>query len=454
MKIRTRITLQFAFIVSIFLISFSLIIYSLLGNFRREEFKGRLRDKALNSVKLLSDVDEISNDLLPILEKNAVNPLPKQKVFIFDLNKKLVYSSLPKTKPPISENLLKRIVDEREIYIQQDKEEMVGLFFKGRYDDYLVVASAQDIFGYSKLNYLQLILIIGVVVAMLLIWIVGMFFSRQTLQPIANMVNQIDTITANNLNLRVKEGNTKDEIAQLAIKFNKMLERLDSAFEIQRSFVSNASHELRTPLTAITGQIEVTLMNDKVNQEGREILNSLLTDIKQLNKLSNGLLELAQASLDITEIELVQIRIDELVGLARAELLKRNPNYSVILNFEGFPEENWLTIQGNEQLILSAIINVLDNACKYSGNHTAFMDVSFNEKMVILSISDQGMGISDEDLDQLYIPFFRSRNAKNKSGHGIGLPLTKKIIELHKGEIKLSSEIGKGTKVEMLLPHQ
>jgi signal transduction histidine kinase len=195
-------------------------------------------------------------------------------------------------------------------------------------------------------------------------------------------------------------------------------------------------------------------MNNKVNKEGREILNSLLTDIKQLNKLSNGLLELAQASLDITEIELVQIRIDELVGIARAELLKRNPNYSVILNFEGFPEENWLTIQGNEQLILSAIINVLDNACKYSPNHTAFLDVSFNETKVILSITDKGMGISGEDLEQLYIPFFRSRNAKNKSGHGIGLPLTKKIIELHKGEIRLSSEIGKGTKVELHLPHQ
>jgi signal transduction histidine kinase len=454
MKIRTRITLQFAIIVSVFLIIFSLTIYSLLGNFRREEFKGRLRDKALNSVKLLSEVDEVSHEMLQILEKNAVNPLPKQKVFIYNIHKKLVYSSLPKTREIISEKVLSRIAEEREIYIQQEKEEMVGLLFKGRYDNYLVVASAQDIFGYSKLNYLQLILVIGVVVAMLLIWVVGLFFSRQTLQPIANMVNQIDTITANNLNLRVNEGNTKDEIAQLAIKFNKMLERLDSAFEVQRSFVSNASHELRTPLTAITGQIEVTLMNNKVNQEGREILNSLLTDIKQLNKLSNGLLELAQASLDITEIELVQIRIDELVGIARAELLKRNQNYSVILNFEGFPEENWLTIQGNEQLILSAIINVLDNACKYSPNHTAFLDVSFNETKVILSITDQGMGISGEDLEQLYIPFFRSRNAKNKSGHGIGLPLTKKIIELHKGEIRLSSEIGKGTKVELHLPHQ
>jgi signal transduction histidine kinase len=454
MKIRTRITLQFAIIVSVFLIIFSLTIYSLLGNFRREEFKGRLRDKALNSVKLLSEIDEVSHEMLQILEKNAVNPLPKQKVFIYNIHKELVYSSLPKTREIISEKVLSRIAEEREIYIQQEKEEMVGLLFKGRYDNYLVVASAQDIFGYSKLNYLQLILVIGVVVAMLLIWVVGLFFSRQTLQPIANMVNQIDTITANNLNLRVNEGNTKDEIAQLAIKFNKMLERLDSAFEVQRSFVSNASHELRTPLTAITGQIEVTLMNNKVNKEGREILNSLLTDIKQLNKLSNGLLELAQASLDITEIELVQIRIDELVGIARAELLKRNPNYSVILNFEGFPEENWLTIQGNEQLILSAIINVLDNACKYSPNHTAFLDVSFNETKVILSITDQGMGISGEDLEQLYIPFFRSRNAKNKSGHGIGLPLTKKIIELHKGEIRLSSEIGKGTKVELHLPHQ
>lgn len=453
MRIRTRITLQFTIIVTIILIIFSIVIYTLLGNFRREEFKGRLKDKALNSVKLLSDVDEISNELLQILDKNAVNPMPKERVFVYDLKKNLVYCSLENETDFVPGSILDRIVEKEELYLEFPDKEMVGFTFQGKYNQYIVVASAIDRFGFSKLYYLRTILILGVFFSILLIILVGLFFSRQTLQPISNMVSQIDAITASNLNLRVSEGKSKDEIAQLAIKFNKMLERLDAAFEVQRSFVSHASHELRTPLTALTGQIEVALMNPTINEEGKNILNSLLQEIKQLNKLSNGLLDLAQANLDLTEIEFQNIRLDELVGYARAELLKRNPNYSVILHFAEFPEENWLMALGNEHLLKSAILNVLENACKYSENNTAYLDISFTSRLIILTITDNGMGISEEDLKQLYLPFFRSRNVKNKSGHGIGLPLTKKIIEIHKGGILVKSELGVGTKVELTIPH-
>ncbi|MBL7918374.1 MAG: HAMP domain-containing protein, partial [Bacteroidia bacterium] len=249
MKIRTRITLQFSIIVSVILITFSIIIYSLLNNFRKTEFLDRLRDKALTSVKLLSDVDEVNNDLLKIIDRNAVNPLPNEKVFIYDYNNKLVYCSLQEDKDEISKTLLDKIRLEGEIQISESESELVGILFKGKYDRYVVVASAFDKYGFTKLNYLKYILIVGDIVSFALIVIIGLFFSKQTLQPISNVVNQIDKITATNLNLRVNEGNAKDEIAQLAIKFNKMLERLDAAFEVQRSFVANASHELRTPLT-------------------------------------------------------------------------------------------------------------------------------------------------------------------------------------------------------------
>lgn len=453
MKIRTRITLQFSIIVSVILIAFSIIIYSLLGNFRKTEFLDRLRDKALTSVKLLSDVDEVNNELLKIIDRNAVNPLPEEKVFIYDFNDKLVYCNLQEDKDEIPKTLLDKIRLEGEIQNSDSDSEMVGILFKGKYDRYVVVASAFDKYGLTKMNYLKYILIIGDIISFAMIVIIGLFFSKQTLQPISNVVNQIDKITASNLNLRVSEGNAKDEIAQLAIKFNKMLERLDAAFEVQRSFVANASHELRTPLTALTGQLEVTLMNKEINDEGREVLKSLLFDIKQLNKLSNGLLDLAQASLDISEIKLNNVRIDELIGFARAELLKRNKDYKVILNFSEFPDENWLILTANEQLLKSALLNVLENACKYSKDQTANLEILFDEKYIYLLISDKGIGISEEDIKQVFDPFFRAGNVKNYNGHGIGLTLTKKIIELHNGSISIKSIVDIGTTIEIKIPH-
>jgi len=108
------------------------------------------------------------------------------------------------------------------------------------------------------------------------------------------VISQVDKITASNLNRRVKAGNGRDEIAQLALIFNQMLARLEEAFAVQKSFVAHASHEIRTPLTAITGQIEVTLFQERTSQEYRQVLGSLLEDVRSITRLANGLLELTQ----------------------------------------------------------------------------------------------------------------------------------------------------------------
>lgn len=452
MKIRTRITLQFSIFASLILVAFSVIIYLLFSNFRHDEFIDRLKDKALNSVKLLSDVDEVNNELLRIIDQNAVNPLPKEKVLIFDYQDKLVYSSPGIEIPEVKKSRLDEIRLENEIYYSEAEMEGIGILFKGKYDHYVVVASAFDQFGLTKLNYLRNILIISDLISVALIALIGLFFSKQALQPLSEFVGQLDQITVSNLAFRVDEGNSRDEIAQLAIKFNKMLERLDAAFEIQRSFVSNASHELRTPLTALTGQLEVTLMN-KVNSETKAILEPLLLDIKEINKLSNGLLELAQASQDLSEIRLSSVRLDELIGITQVELVKRNKNYRLRINLNEYPDESWLILKANEQLLKSALINVFENACKYSSDSTALVDLAFDDKFVYITTTDNGIGISPEDLSLIFEPFFRSSRVKAYAGHGIGLTLTKKIIEIHNGTIHVTSKLDKGTRVHVRIPH-
>lgn len=453
MKFRTRLTLQFSVVVSFILIIFSFIIYSLLSEFRNDEFNERLKDQGLNTVKLLSDVDEVSPELLKIIDLNTARSLPNEKVFVYTINNKLVYCSLPIDKDEIPHNYLNKIKHDSEIQFDLDSTEFFGFLYRGRYDDYLVVAGADDLFGNSKLNYLRNILISGDIVAILLIMVIGLVFARQALVPLAKVVNEIDNININNLGVRIEESKTKDELSMLAVRFNRMLERLDQAFETQRSFVANASHELRTPLTSLTGQLEVTLMNKEINEEGREVLKALLNEIKQLNKLSNGLLELAQANLAISDIAMANVRIDELIGLAHSTLLKRNKDYSVEILFNDLPEESWLTIYGNEQLLSAALANVFDNACKYSNNHHCTLSLTFDENKLILTIKDNGIGISEKELPHIFEAFYRAEEVKNTSGHGIGLALTKKIVEIHHGDISVNSTAGIGTTVTISLPH-
>lgn len=452
MKIRTRITLQFTIIVSVILIVFGTSIYFISANHREEEFYGRLKDNALTTVKYLSDVDEIDNNLLKIIDNNSANTLPDEKIFIYDSKNKLVYSNPECAKYNVDTLLLSKIRSKKEIRFNENKYDAIGILFIGKRYDYIVIGIANDEFGLSKLSYLGYLLITGVLITIVLVIGVGLFFSKQALNPISGMVSQIDNISISNLNLKVNEGNGTDEIAQLAFKFNKMLERLDAAFEMQRSFVSNASHELRTPLTALTGQLEVALM--KGDNDPWDVLRNLLNDIKQLNKLSNGLLDLAQANLDISEIKIETLRIDEIIGNARAELLKRNKDYKINMDFEHFPEdENWLKVNANEQLLKSAFSNIIENACKYSQYKTAEINLSFSPSYASIIVADKGIGILEEDLNKIFDPFYRSRNAKDYAGHGIGLTLTKKIIELHKGKINVGSVYKQGTIVTVVIPH-
>ncbi|MFZ9847693.1 MAG: sensor histidine kinase, partial [Flavobacteriales bacterium] len=225
------------------------------------------------------------------------------------------------------------------------------------------------------------------------------------------------------------------------------LSRVEKAFELQKSFVSNASHELRTPLTSITGHIEVALMKERDIVEYQTVLMSLLDDMKNLNKLSNGLLALTQAEISLPHANINPVRIDELLWLSRKEIIKHNPDFYVDIQIMDFTEdESKLIILGNEFLLKSAIMNLMENACKFSPDHA--VKVSFSMKNNIeLTFADRGIGISQDDLKNILEPFFRGVNAKSIPGHGLGLSLTHKIITMHKGNFSIHSVLNQGTLV-------
>lgn len=457
MQIRTKLALQFALLVGGILITFSMLIYTLSANYRKQEFTQRLKERAINTAKLLIEVKQIDNELLRIIDSSNYSALLGDEVVVFDYFKKSqIYINVDSSSLNINEELLSKIRNDGQYTFRQGKREAIGLLYSNDLRRFVVIASAVDTYGITKLNNLLLVLFIGLVGAIILTVLAGLFFSRQSLRPISNVISQVSTISGSNLEQRVDEGNGTDEIASLAITFNEMLDRIEMAFKVQKSFVSNASHELRTPLASLTSQIEVTLMKSRESEEYKKVLLSLLEDARGLTSLANNLLEIARTEQDIKSLKTSAVRFDELLLQTQSDILLLHPEYSIetVINDNTIDEEQELTIAGNEYLLKLIVVNLLDNACKFSEGKTVTAILSYNPENIQFKVEDQGIGIARDDLPHILEPFYRAKNAQTIRGHGIGLSLISKIVNLHKGSIKISSLEGEGTTVEVSLPYK
>jgi signal transduction histidine kinase len=452
MNIRTKLTVRFIIITAIIISLASILIYIFSADYREEDFYSRLQNKANNTAKLLIEVDEVDASLLRKIEHDNPTSLPDERIIIFNYRDTVLFSTDEDNHIHVDKDLLDKIRLEDEVRFKQGNYEVLGFLFKGEYDRFVVVAAATDIYGFKRLKNLIIILLVVFAISILVSSVSGWFFAGKALQPIARVVNQVDEISVNSLNLRVDEGNGKDEIAKLAQTFNSMLARIESAFLAQKNFIANASHELRTPLTAITGQLEVTLLNSRSQQEYQNVLNSILDDIRHLNRLSNRLLLLAQTSSGERKKKMSDIRIDEMIWQAKEELEKHNQSYIINIDLEENLDDEKLTVTGDEQLMRTAVTNVIENGCKYSANATANIFISASSTGVSLSFKDNGIGIPDEDIPNVFEPFYRGANTKNIKGHGIGLSMVKGIVKLHDGTIHVSSIENSGTVVTINLP--
>lgn len=452
MNIRNRLTVRFILIVAIILVLGSMLIYVFSADYRQEDYYNRLRNKANNTAKLLIDVDEIDVTLLRRLEKDNPVSLPNEIIVVYDFRNHIIFSTDSARQIFIDQNLLNRIRLEDEVRYTSGNFEVLGFLFKGRYDRFTVVAAATDIYGFNKLKNLRTILLSVFAISIIVVSIAGWLFAGKALEPISKVISRVDEISISSLNLRVDEGNGKDEIAKLAQTFNNMLTRLETSFKAQRNFIANASHELRTPLTSITGQLEVTLLNSRSTEEYKAVLYSVLEDIKNMNTLSNRLLLLAQATSKEREKKMSTLRIDDLIWQIRDEMMSHNASYIVTIDLEHNLDDERMLVHGDAQLIRSAFTNIIENSCKYSPDHTASVLIKSSGSSLTVVFADKGIGIAANDLSSIFDPFYRGANAQNVKGSGIGLSIVKPILQLHDATIQVDSVVGQGTTFTVSFP--
>lgn len=454
MQIRKKLTYRFISIVALILLFSSLAIYLSSADYRRDDFYNRLLNKARNTAKLLIEVEEVDAELLQRIEEDNPMSLPEEKIIIYNYKNEQIFSTDKENELKVDQALIDEIRLEGEIRYVKGGHEVVGFMFTDTYDRFVVIAAGKDIYGLRKLANLRNILLLVFASSIIIVSISGWIYAGRALAPISKLVERVNSISITSLNLRLDEGHSQDEISQLAHTFNKMLDRLEKAFKMQKNFIANASHELRTPLTAITGQLEVELMQERTKDQYRQTMASVLEDMKNLNTISNRLLLLAQASSETSRVDFAPLRIDDVLWQVRQELLKRHSNYHINIHFdEGLEEEEQLTVIGNQQLLKTALSNLMENGCKYSENHSVEVLVEPTRDSLLLKFSDRGIGIAPDDLKHIFEPFHRGHNALGYKGHGIGLSLVERIVHLHGGEVSVKSHPGKGSSFKLKLPY-
>lgn len=453
MPVRLRITLLFIGLVFIILGIVCGSVYYFSYSERIDTIKLRLTNRAITTGRLLSQRGVFDQRLIFQIDSLTAITLKGKVVQVYDRNNQKIYqySENPNDSLAIDTEFFEKARSKKSFYFRENDKEVIAYNYTGNDHDIVIISAARDADGIAYLLQLRNILLLSFFVGILIALVTGYFFSRKLLMPVKNITEDVSEISAQNLARRLSTGKVQDEWHNLANTLNELLNRLQQSFELQQRFISNASHELSTPLTSISSQLEVSLQKERSAEEYRKVMESIYQDVYHMGKLTQTLLEFAKASGNQGGLEINPIRIDEIILRMPSEIAKINPAYSVLLEFKKLPEdEQKLLVLGNEALLLTAIKNIILNACKYSENQQAVISLTTDNDDIVISVQDNGPGIPQKDIEYIFQPFYRSEQNRQAGGFGLGLSLAERIIKLHKGVITVDSS-ERGTRFDIVI---
>lgn len=311
---------------------------------------------------------------------------------------------------------------------------------------YLLVAVSLEEASNTLKNLLNILLLLYPITLFLLFFVARIITGR-SIKPIINIIETADKISQENLNTRIDLPKNKDELQLLTQTINDLLDRIQNAVEREKQLTSDASHELRTPLAVIKGTLEVLIRKPRNQTEYLEKINFCISEVDRVNNLVSQLLLLARFENQKQNIKYEAISLNSIF----LDVLSR---YSDKIKKKGITVKHHFsedyTIKSDTYLISIVIGNLISNALKYSNeNGEISIDLSNDDSTIIVSIFDNGIGISKENINRVFDPFFRSEpnDHPEVKGTGLGLSIVRRICSLLEIHIKISSEEFIGTKV-------
>ena len=452
MKIQTKTAVLFTTITAFVVLLLSGFIYFFTSRFSAIDFYKRLEIRAFIAARVRLEKDETSVESYAIVRREHLEVLPGEREYVIRINQ-LEAKDFHNIEPGLPASFFRNVVNNGQDYISRNGVYYTGIFYRDNEGDFIVIMSAGNEALSHTMGLLRNFLLIGFLAVVIIVYTTAVFFSKYTFKPVRTIIKKVKNINAENLSQRLPEKKGSDEISELGYTFNEMLDRLQTSFETQNNFVSNASHEFRTPITTILGEAELGLQPQRSREELQQAIFIIFNEAEKLQQISNSLLNLAQTGFDGKRQEWKPVRMDELMWEVKSSVEEIVNDRIVHLDLSALPEsEELLIVNGNEQLLKLAMSNIVLNGCKYSGNRPVSVEIKHSGDHLHIITSDTGIGIPQKELDHVFEPFFRASNSQKYQGYGIGLPLSLNIIRLHHGRIKVTSKEGSGTTVLVVLP--
>jgi signal transduction histidine kinase len=446
MKIRHKLTLYFSLASAVIILIFGTSVFYFSAEYRKNEFFQRLLARIEIAEKVFLERDAFSDQDYEKIREQFLHSLPAETEEVIELTN----NWKTQLKYPYPDFFLQNLEANEEAFFTNDTLQGAARIFHLPQGNFAVIITAADKVGMRVLANLRTIIVLAMSCCIAAMSILSHYISQSLIWPISRKIHKANTISVKNLHERLNVFNPDDELGELAVSFNNLLDRLEGAFTMQKLFVANASHEIRNPLTAILGEAEVALELERAPAYYRESLKNIAQEADRLNLLVNNLLQLSTVTYT-PDIKREDIAVVRLLSDSKNKFDLLNPDNQIKFNLDHSIVED-VVVYGNNNLLQTALINIFDNASKFSADAEAFVTVKVMDDTVVISVRDQGVGIAPEDIPKINQPFFRAENVRQIRGTGIGIPLTLRIIEMHEGKLEVESELNKGTTVNIILP--
>lgn len=330
------------------------------------------------------------------------------------------------------ESLMPSINDE--IVLSQDVESQSNTDIKPAIYLTAAVKVGKQKLALTNTIYMIIVILLGTITTYLT--------TKKSLSKVKQLSDEIKNISEHNLSTKINEEVADDEIKDLTKSFNSMLSRIEDAFESQKRFSSNVAHELRTPLAVIKMKIDVfKKRNNPTKDDYEKLIEVIEKNNNRLSKVVDELLSICNKdSIDLKDNINFNTMINNICNDFKYVALEKNIKISVHGNIDS-------KFYGNEQLLYRAFYNLVENSVKYNvENGNVDIYLSNNSKYIKIQVKDTGIGIKEEDYENIFKPFYRIDKSRSRKigGSGLGLSIVKTIIEQHNGKVKIESN-DKGT---------
>ncbi|GGG93103.1 two-component sensor histidine kinase [Pedobacter zeae] len=416
--------------------------------FLEADFFERLTDRTMVTAKLYLEADEISRDALNTVRHKYLQKLNGEVIRIYDHKNRATF--IGDSAQYWRNSTIDEVRKKGRLKYTDGQRQVVGIYYKDNQGDFVILASADDQGSHNRLAKLLKIMIVVFIFISLIVLLLSRWIAQKMLKPLQKFMLEVKQAGSQNMAFRVEENHNKDEINLIAQSFNLLMEELEQAFILQKTFVSNASHELRTPVTRIMMTAELALSKERDQAAYQKVIGSMLEDAEKMDHIITGLVALAKMDLELINSKLVPIRLDHLILQIQSEWkLQKNLDLTITNQnaIDAKPE-----IMANAVLLQIALDNIISNAFKFSDHQQVSITVEAKENDFLIHITDNGKGIPAGEEENIFEPFYTRANDFGLQGEGMGLYMAQKIIHLLKGKIAVNNLEQGGCTFTVILP--